>query len=73
MDGGNIYTLSGLLGYSSVTVTEKAYLDINTDDLCAMQQKRSLLKNINFRRNNVNNLLTKHAFCAIIILLMMSV
>jgi integrase/recombinase XerD len=48
MDGGDIYTLSGLLGHSSVTVTEKAYLDINTDDLRAMYQKHSPPQNINF-------------------------
>lgn len=48
MGGGDIYTLSGLLGHSSVTVTEKAYLDINTDDLRAMRQKHSPLENMIF-------------------------
>ncbi len=48
MAGGYIYTLSRLLGHSSVTVTEKAYLDINTDDLRAMYQKHSPLENMNF-------------------------
>ena len=48
MGEGDIYTLSGLLGHSSVTVTEKAYLDINTDDLRAMYQKRSPPENMNF-------------------------
>jgi integrase/recombinase XerD len=33
MNGGDIYTLSRLLGHSSVTVTEKAYLDLNEEDL----------------------------------------
>lgn len=31
--GMDIYTLSRILGHSSVTVTEKAYLDIDDDDL----------------------------------------
>lgn len=48
MGGGDIYTLSGLLGHSSVTVTKKADLDINTDDLRAMHQKHSPLENMNF-------------------------
>ena len=33
MNGGDIYTLSRILGHSSVTVTEKAYLDLNDEDL----------------------------------------
>lgn len=33
MNGGDIYTLSRILGHSSVTVTEKAYLDLDNDDL----------------------------------------
>lgn len=33
MNGGDIYALSRILGHSSVTVTEKAYLDLNTNDL----------------------------------------
>ena len=33
MNGGDIYTLSRILGHSSVTVTEKEYLDLNTNDL----------------------------------------
>lgn len=48
MGGRDIYTLSGLLDHSSVTVTKKAYLDINTDDLRAMHQKHNPLENINF-------------------------
>lgn len=48
MDGGDIYTLSKILGHSSVTVTEKAYLDISTDDLREMYQKHSPLENMNF-------------------------
>lgn len=34
--GGDIYTLSRILGHSSVVITEKAYLDINEDDLMEM-------------------------------------
>ena len=33
MAGGDIYTLSRILGHSSVTVTEKAYLDLDNEDL----------------------------------------
>lgn len=33
MSGMDIYTLSRLLGHSSVTVTEKAYLDITDDEI----------------------------------------
>ncbi len=33
MNGGDIYTLSRILGHSSVTVTEKAYLDLDDEDL----------------------------------------
>ena len=33
MNGMDIFTLSKILGHSSVTVTEEAYLDLNEDDL----------------------------------------
>lgn len=33
MNGMDIYTLSRLLGHSSVTVTEKAYLDLTQEDI----------------------------------------
>ncbi|MFQ9697790.1 MAG: site-specific tyrosine recombinase XerD, partial [Zhenhengia sp.] len=33
MNGGNIFTLSQILGHSSVMVTEKAYLDLTDDDI----------------------------------------
>ena len=33
MNGMDIYTLSRLLGHSSVTVTEQAYLDLTDEDL----------------------------------------
>lgn len=33
MEGGDIYTLSRILGHSNVQVTEKAYLDLDTNDL----------------------------------------
>ena len=46
MNGGDIYTLSRLLGHSSVTVTERAYLDIDTDDLHNLYQKYSPLENM---------------------------
>ena len=43
MSGGDIYTLSRLLGHSSVTVTEQAYLDITQDDLAEMYREHSPL------------------------------
>lgn len=35
-NGGDIYTLSRILGHSSVTVTEKAYCDLDDDDIKSM-------------------------------------
>ena len=46
MSGGDIYTLSKILGHSSVTVTEQAYLDITQDDLAELYRKHSPLKGI---------------------------
>lgn len=46
MAGGDIYTLSRLLGHSSVTVTEKAYLDLTDDDIRKNYQRFSPLSNI---------------------------
>lgn len=46
MSGGDIYTLSKILGHSSVQVTEKAYLDLETEDLRQMYQKHSPLMNL---------------------------
>ena len=33
MNGMDTYTLSRLLGHSSVTVTERAYLDLTDEDI----------------------------------------
>lgn len=41
MNGMNIYTLSRLLGHSSVTVTEQAYLDLTDEDLKAQYENFS--------------------------------
>lgn len=46
MNGGDIYTLSRLLGHSSVTITEKAYLDLTQEDLAALYRNHSPLKNM---------------------------
>lgn len=46
MNGGDIYTLSKILGHSSVTVTEEAYLDLETEDLRKQYQKHSPLMNL---------------------------
>lgn len=43
MNGMDIYTLSRILGHSSVTVTEQAYLDLNDDDLSQRYQHYSPL------------------------------
>lgn len=50
MNGGDIYTLSKILGHSSVTVTEKAYLDLQSDDLRNKYQKHSPLMNLKRER-----------------------
>lgn len=46
MNGGDIYTLSKILGHSSVTVTEECYLDLGTEDLRKQYQKHSPLLNL---------------------------
>lgn len=43
MNGGDIYTLSRILGHSSVKITEQAYLDITEKDLQKMYQNFSPL------------------------------
>lgn len=46
MNGMDIYTLSKILGHSSVTVTEQAYLDLNEDDIGKRYQHYSPLLGI---------------------------
>ena len=46
MNGGDIYTLSKILGHSSVQVTEQCYLDFQTEDLRQQYQKYSPLLNL---------------------------
>ena len=46
MSGMDIYTLSKILGHSSVTVTEQAYLDLNEDDLSRRYQNFSPILNM---------------------------
>ena len=41
MNGMDIYTLSRLLGHSSVTVTEEAYLDLTDNDIGQRYQRFS--------------------------------
>ena len=41
MNGGDIYTLSRILGHSSVKVTEECYLDLTDEDLRKNYQKFS--------------------------------
>ncbi|WP_194190350.1 tyrosine-type recombinase/integrase [Clostridium chrysemydis] len=47
---GDIYTLSRLLGHSSVTVTEKMYLDLLKEDLRKQYSKFSPIENLSYRR-----------------------
>ncbi len=47
MNGGDIYTLSRLLGHSSVTVTEEAYIDFTNDDIGKQYFKNSPINNLN--------------------------
>lgn len=49
MNGGNIYTLSKILGHSSVKVTEQAYLDLTDEDIRKSYQNYSPLMNLNRR------------------------
>lgn len=46
MAGGDIYTLSRILGHSSVTVTEKAYLDLTDKDIKKNYQRYSPIAQI---------------------------
>ena len=49
MNGGDIYTLSRILGHSSVKVTEQAYLDLDKNDLRVNYQRYSPLANLKRR------------------------
>jgi len=49
MNGGDIYTLSRILGHSSVKVTEQAYLDLNIEDIKKKFHRNSPLSNWNIR------------------------
>ncbi|MDU7240682.1 tyrosine-type recombinase/integrase [Clostridium sp.] len=46
ISGGDIYTLSKILGHSSVMVTEKAYLDLMDEDFRKRYQRFSPLENM---------------------------
>ncbi len=46
MNGMDVFTLSKLLGHSSVQVTEQAYLDLNDDDISQRYQHYSPLKGV---------------------------
>lgn len=46
MAGGDLFTLSKILGHSSVTVTEQAYLDLTNEDIRQNYQKFSPLSNL---------------------------
>lgn len=49
MNGGDIYTLSRILGHSSVKVTEQAYMDLTTQDIRKKFHKNSPLSKWNIR------------------------
>ena len=46
MNGGDIFTLSKILGHSSIKVTEQCYLDLQTEDLKKQYDKHSPLMNL---------------------------
>jgi len=46
MAGGNLFTLSKILGHSSVVITEKAYLDLDDEDIRKTYQAFSPLANM---------------------------
>lgn len=46
MNGMDVYTLSKILGHSSVTITEKAYLDLNEDDIALRYKNHSPIDNM---------------------------
>jgi integrase/recombinase XerD len=43
LNGGDLYTLSRILGHSSVTVTEQAYLDLTREEIAKQYQNHSPL------------------------------
>lgn len=43
LNGGDLYTLSRILGHSSVTVTEEAYLDLTREEIANKYQQHSSL------------------------------
>jgi integrase/recombinase XerD len=43
LNGGDIYTLSRILGHSSVTVTEQAYMDLTREEIAKKYQQHSPL------------------------------
>ncbi|WP_419146636.1 tyrosine-type recombinase/integrase [Priestia endophytica] len=45
MNGGDLYTLSRILGHSSVTITESAYLDLTHEEIAKKYQNHSPLSN----------------------------
>lgn len=46
MNGGDIFTLSKILGHSSIKVTEQCYLDLQTEDLKKQYEKHSPFMNL---------------------------
>lgn len=46
LNGGDIFTLSKILGHSSVEITEQAYLDLTDEDLRRQYQKFSPIANM---------------------------
>ena len=51
MSGMDIYTLSRILGHSSVKITEHAYLDVTDEDLKKRYMRHSPLDRIYFGEN----------------------
>jgi integrase/recombinase XerD len=50
LNGGDFYTLSRILGHSSVTVTEQAYMDLTREEISKKYQQHSPLSHWNFNK-----------------------
>ena len=49
LNGGDFYTLSRILGHSSVTVTEQSYMDLTREEIAKKYEQHSPLSNWKIR------------------------
>ena len=69
MNGMDIYTLSKILGHSSVTVTEQAYLDLTDEDIGKRYQNFSpyaTMKYWLYNKKEVRNIQVPYIFYTIL-------